>query len=452
MIRKRKRSRNQRINRKTGTHKALDRIVYKMKAITPQISEFSAVGINHWKADVALRECFSLSGEQKEAYLEDARVIGLRDVIIISTCNRTEIFARTTTPGILIELLVKHTGSTREQFDDSGFVFEGEEAVRHLVRVAVGLDAQILGDLQIIKQVKEAYEYTHVLGMADTVLHRLMQFVLRAHKRSRTETDLASGAATTAYAAVQFAKNRLSSLRDKNILLVGTGKIGKITCKNLISMGARKVVLLNRNRQRAENLGERFQLPVAGLEDLNTELARADLVIVATGADRPVIGRDQLSGLEGTDHRTVMLDLSVPRNIDPALDGHPNVELVNMDQLNDTTDEAYRRRERNIPKVEAIIDQEIANFKTWLSEQKVVPTIRALNEKLHDIRSREIEKFRSKLPDSSLEDVDHLTRRIVNKIMAHSIDHLKENHESPEEITRLVHSMFKLKSESDVGQ
>ncbi len=421
-----------------------------MKVTSPQINEFSAVGINHWKADVALRECFSLSSEQKKAYLEDARVIGLRDVIIISTCNRTEIFARTSTPGILIELLVKHTGGIREQFDEFGFVYEGDEAVRHLLRVAVGLDAQILGDLQIVKQVKEAYEYACSLGMVDAIMHRLMQFVLRTHKRSRTETDLASGAATTAYAAVQFARKRLSSFREKNILLVGTGKIGKITCKNLISMGARNVVLLNRNRQRAENLGERFQLPVAGLDELTAELARADLVIVATGADRPVIRREQLAELEATGRKVVMLDLSVPRNIDPALEGHPNVELVNMDQLNDTTDEAYRRRERNIPKVEAIIDQEIGNFKTWLSEQKVVPTIRALNDKLHDIRSREIEKFRSKIPDSSLEDVDHLTRRIVNKIMAHSIDHLKENHEAPEEVTRLVQSMFKLESEPDV--
>ncbi|MBP3193433.1 glutamyl-tRNA reductase [Natronogracilivirga saccharolytica] len=421
-----------------------------MNEITPQITEFSAIGINHWKADVALRERFSLSGEQKEAFLEDARVLGLRDVIIVSTCNRTEIFARNNTPGILVELLVKHSDGSREEFDQYGFLKEGEESVRHLLRVTVGLDAQILGDLQIVKQVKEAYEYTHSLGMADAMLHRLMQFVLRTHKRSRTETDLASGAATTAYAAVQFAQKRLKSLKDKNILLVGTGKIGKITCKNLISMGARNVTLLNRSRERAENLGDRFQLPVAGLEEINIEMGKADLVIVATGADKPVIGPEQLTDLEGTDKKVVMLDLSVPRNIDPAAEQHPNIELVNMDRLNDTTDEAYRRRERNIPKVEAIIDEEIANFRIWLSEQKVVPTIRALNDKLHDIRSREIEKFRAKLPDSSLGDVEHLTRRIVNKIMAHSIDHLKDNHEAPEEITRLVNSMFKLEPESDL--
>ncbi|MEX0681753.1 MAG: glutamyl-tRNA reductase [Balneolales bacterium] len=423
-----------------------------MKAVIPQINEFSVVGVNHWRADVALREGYSLSAEQKQAFLKDARIIGLRDVVIISTCNRTEIFAHTASPGILSELLIKHSNGQREEFDRFGFEYSGEQAVRHLLRVAVGLDAQILGDLQIIKQVKEAYEYAHSLGMVDAEMHRLMQFVMRTHKRSRTETDLAGGAATTAYAAVQFARKELKSLHRKNILLVGTGKIGKITCRNLISMGARNVTLLNRNRQRAENLGDQYQLPVTGLEDLPAELANADLVIVATGADRPVIRLEQLADLEGTDKKVVMLDLSVPRNIDPVLKSHPNVELVNMDQLNDTTDEAYRRREENVPKVEAIIDEELANFKVWLSEQKVVPTIRALNDKLHEIRHREVEKFRGRIPDSALEDVDHLTRRIVNKIMAHSIDHLKENHEAPEEITRVVHSMFKLEPESSVDR
>lgn len=423
-----------------------------MKAITPQIKEFSAVGINHWKADVALRERFSLSAEQKHAFLEDARIIGLRDVIIVSTCNRTEIFARTERPGILVELLEKYSFGLREEFDQYGFIFEGEDAVRHLLRVAVGLDAQILGDLQIIKQVKEAYEYTDSLGMVDAVMHRLMQFVFRTHKRSRTETDLASGAATTAYAAVQFARKKLRSIEQRNILLVGTGKIGKITCKNLISLGARNVVLLNRNRQRAKNLGDRFHLPVAGLENLGSEIAKADLVIVATGADRPVIGHKQLSELEHSDHTVVMLDLSVPRNIDPDLEKHPNVELINMDLLSDTTDEAFKRREKNIPRVEAIINEEINNFETWLSEQKVVPTIRALNDKLHDIRLREVEKFRSKIPFDAVDDVDHLTRRIVNKILAHSIDHLKENHEAPEELTRIVHSMFKLQPETDIDE
>ncbi len=420
-----------------------------MKARNLKINEFSAIGINHRKAEVALREHFCLSPEQKKAFLNDARAAGLRNLLIISTCYRTEIFAATSDPGILIEMLVKHSKGRREVFDRSGFVFRGEEAVRHLLRVAVGLEAQILGDLQIIKQVKEAYEYTRTMGMADGLLHRFMQFVLRTHKRSRTEADLAGGAATIAYAAVQFSRKRVPSFRKIHILLVGTGKIGKITCKNLISMGARNVTLINRDRRRAENLGDCFQLPVFGFESLNRELGRADLVIVATGADRPVIGPDQLSGLENTRKKVVMLDLSVPRNIDPVLEDHPNVELVNLDRLNDTTDEACKRRKKNIPRVESIIDEELDKFKVWLSEQKVVPTIRALNEKMHDIRRLEMEKFRTKIPETEYELVDDLTRRIVNKIMAHSIDHLKDHHDAPEEVTRLVHSMFKLEPEQN---
>lgn len=413
---------------------------------------FCAVGINHWKADVALRERFSLSEVQKKAFFEDARNRGLLNLLVISTCNRTELFAFDADPVLVVDLLVAHSAGTRDDFDRSGFVCRGEQAIRHLLRVAVGLDAQILGDLQIIKQVKQAYEYTCERGVVHAVMHRLMQFVLRAHKRSRTETGLASGAATTAYAAVQFARKELKSFRNKSILLVGTGKIGKITCKNLLSLGARNVTLLNRSRGRAELLGERFALPVADFNRLPEVLAEADLAIVATGADRPVIGREHLARLEKTARRLVMLDLSVPRNVDPEIEDHPNVKLVNMDHLNDTTDEAYRRREKNVPLVEAIIDEEIANFQTWLSEQKVVPTIRALGEKLHGIRNLEMDKFRNRIPETAHAEVDHLTRRIVNKIMAHSIDHLKEHHDDPGEVTKLVRSMFKLESESNLDR
>ncbi|MDI6400952.1 glutamyl-tRNA reductase [Balneolaceae bacterium ANBcel3] len=419
-----------------------------MNEVESQLNEFAAVGINHWKASVAIRERFSMSEGQKERFMDDARIIGLKDVILISTCNRTEIFGRTQTPGVLVELLLKHSDGDQEAFDDLGFMLSGALAVRHLLRVAVGLDAQILGDLQIIKQVKEAYDYAHSLGMVDGTMHRLMQFVLRTHKRSRTETDLASGAATTAYAAVQFARKKLGSFKDKHILLVGTGKIGKITCKNLLSLGASNVTLLNRSLKRAERLGSRFQLPVAGFESLSDHLKKADLVIVATGADFPIVGMKYWKDLEESNQKVVMLDLSVPRNIDPKFADHPLVELVNMDQLTETTEEACRRREENVPLVEAIIDEELANFRIWLSEQRVVPTIRALNDKLHDIRVRELERFKNRITEESQEQVEMLTRRIVNKIVAYSIDHLKEHHESPEEITKVVHSMFKLKPEA----
>lgn len=413
-----------------------------MKKNSTFINDFVAIGINHWKASVPVREKFSLTSEEKRPFLADARDCGLKDVIILSTCNRTEILARCENESMLIELLVKHTNGTLQDFQESGFVIKGEDAVRQFFRVSVGLDAQILGDLQIIKQVKEAYELAVEMNMVDSMLNRLMQFVFRAHKRSRSETDLASGAATTAYAAVKFARQRLGSLAGKNIVLVGTGKIGKVTCKNLIALGAREVTLINRNRERAESLGNRFDLPSDGLENIAEHIVDADLVIVATGAEKPVITKQHVHN-PGDNKRKVLLDLSVPRNIAPEVADIPGIELVNMDMLNDTTDEAYRKRKKNVPLVEAIIEEELLVYKKWLSEQKVVPTIVALNDKMEEIRKAEMARFQKRFGGEDTDEIERLTRRIINKIVAHPIDHLKENHETAN-LVDTVNSIFRL--------
>ncbi|MEX0684798.1 MAG: glutamyl-tRNA reductase [Balneolales bacterium] len=414
-----------------------------MKQEQISLEDFIAIGINHWKASVPIREKFSLTTEERRPFLSDAKDKGLTDVIILSTCNRTEILARCKNEEMLIDLLLKHTSGTREDFDRSGFVKKGEEAVKQLFRVSAGLDAQILGDLQIIKQVKEAYDLATEMKMVDSLLHRLMQFIFRAHKRSRNETDLATGAATTAYAAVKFAQQRLGSLSGKNIVLIGTGKIGKITCKNLISLGASKVTLVNRNLARAEALGDRFDLPTAKFEDIREIIEGSDLVIVATGAETPVITESHVRGMKGK--KKVLLDLSVPRNIDPMVGDLPDIELVNMDMLSDTTDKAYKKRQKNIPLVEAIIEEELDGYKKWLDEQKIVPTIIALNNKMEKIRYAEIKRFQKRYPSQDITEVEILTRRIINKIVAHPIDHLKGNQETPD-LADAIDSIFKLKS------
>lgn len=402
-----------------------------------------SVGINHWKAPVEVREKFSLSDQAREAFLDEAAGRGYADIIALSTCNRSELLFMCDDPGELIDLFLKYSNGSWQEFETYGFTLRGREAADHFFKVAVGLDAQILGDLQIIKQVKEAYEHAHKKNMIGGTLHRLVQSMFRAHKRSRNETDLASGAATTAYAAVQYARHHMQSLSDKKIVLVGTGKIGKVTCKNLMSHGARNVTLVNRSRNRAEKLGDRFELPSAGFEDLKDLILDADVVIVATGADSPIINDEVIpQNLNGK--QRIMLDLSVPRNIDPALDSHPSIEVVNMDMINETTDEAYRKREENIPKVEAIISEELDAFSEWLDEQHVVPTIKALDAKLEDIRQAELERYRNRTDQSDLDRVDELTRRITKKILAHSIDHIKQNREDPESATRVIEEMFKL--------
>lgn len=414
--------------------------------VQPKLKDFTVIGVNHWEATIPVREKFSLSDKQKELLVEGARREGINSVMAVSTCNRTELFALDATSQELIRLLTTYSNGSLDEFHRYGFEKCGKEAVEHLFNVAVGLDSQILGDLQIIKQVKEGYELASQLDAIDGPMHRLMQHVFRAHKRSRNETSLGQGAATTAYAAVQFASQTFGNLKDKSILLVGTGKIGKVTVKNLVSLGVRKLTLINRSRKRAEFVADKYDLNVADYDHLPEEIADADLVIVATGANRPVVSmKDMKPSIEKGTFK-VMLDLSVPRNIDPDIEQLEFVDLANMDWLSDVTDEAYRKREKNVPLVKEIIVEELADYELWLSEQKVVPTIKALTEKFDNIRQSEVERLRHKLHDEDLDKVENLTRRIVNKIAAHSIEHLREHHQE-EQVNEMIQNMFKLKAE-----
>ncbi|MCC5932633.1 MAG: glutamyl-tRNA reductase [Balneolales bacterium] len=411
------------------------------------LEKFTLIGINHRLADVRIREKFSLSWEEQSTMLEDAKTQGIGGMIIVSTCNRTEVFATTSDAELLSILFCKHAKGSLSEFKEYGFIRHGEHAVRHFYRVAVGLEAQILGDLQIIKQVKEGYRLSSDLGMADSVVHRLMQSVSRTHKRTRNETSLGMGAASTAYAAVQLAKRRMKKLTGKKVLLVGAGKIGKVTCKNLIAMGASDVTVINRNMTRAERLGMRFPVNVAPIKNIDIEIARADLIIVATGASHAVINHGHMELCDPEGGEKLMIDLSVPRNIADEVGVLPFVHLINMDMLSDTLDETFRERQSNIPFVEQIIEDEFEQWCTWLSELRVVPTIRAINTKFDQIRRQEIERFRHKLNEDAMLQVEHLTQRIINKIVAHSIEHLKENQGRTEEVTRIIQDMYKIGDE-----
>jgi glutamyl-tRNA reductase len=413
--------------------------------IDSNFESFTVIGINHWDAPVDLREKFSLGDQQSKSLLDGAKREGISSIFVVSTCNRTEIYARETTPHELVRLLTTYSNGSLDEFHKYGFEYEGERAVKHLFKVATGLDSQILGDLQIIKQVKEGYEQSAEYGMVDGPLHRLMQHVFRAHKRSRNETSLGNGAATVAYAAVKFANRTFDKLLNKNILLVGTGKIGKVTCKNLVNLGASKLTLINRTRDRAEFVADRYNLEVADMDQLSEQIADADLVIVATGATEPVITMQDMEASIKDPKFKVMLDLSVPRNIDPEVGNLHFVDVANMDMLSDVTDEAYRKREKEVPLVKQIIEEELTQFSLWLREQRVVPTIKALIEKLDTIRDEEMDFFRHKISSDDVDKVENLTRRIVNKIAAYSIEHLRDHHQS-DEVTKVVEDMFKLKA------
>ena len=418
------------------------------RMVHPTTKDFNLIGINHWDAPVEIREKFSLNTSKKKLFLDGAKREGINSIFIVSTCNRTEILANGATTKELIRLLTTYSNGNLDEFHKYGFEMDGSSAIEHLFKVATGLDSQILGDLQIVKQVKEGYELSASEGMISGEMHRLMQHVFRAHKRSRNETSLGQGAATVAYAAVQFASKTFENLHNKNILLVGTGKIGKVTCKNLINLGASKLTLINRTRDRAEFVAEKFNLEVADMKRLPEQIADADLVIVATGASEPIIRPEHMQPSMENPKFKVMLDLSVPRNIDPNVATLDFVDVANMDMLGDVTDEAYRKREEEIPLVKKIIDEELSDYRLWINEQRVVPTIKALTRKFELIREDELNFFRNKISNDDQEKIENLTRRIVNKIAAYSIEHLRDHHQS-EDVAKMVEDMFKLEPDKD---
>lgn len=416
----------------------------------PALRGFCIVGVNHWDAEIEVRERFSLTENQIKQLIEGALNEGINSLFVISTCNRTEIVAQNISAQELIRLLVTYSQATFDEFHAYGFEKKGHKAVKHLFKVAVGLDSQILGDLQIIKQVKEGYNLASKMGSVSGGLHRLMRHVFRAHKRSRSETSLGDGAATTAYAAVQFAKNSYTNLSDKNILLIGTGKVGKTTCKNLVNLGVKKVTLISRTRERAELVADCFDVEMAEIAALPEQIAQADLVMVATGSVKPIISLKEMQPAIDEGRYKIVMDLSVPRNVDPEVGTLNFVDLVNMDYLKDVTDAAYREREKNIPLVKEIIESELNDYEHWLHTQKVVPTIKALNQKFEDIREKEFAFFEHKISPKDREKVENLTRRIVNKIAAYSIEHMRDHHEA-EQITHMVNEMFELKAPANDG-
>lgn len=389
------------------------------------LTDFTAIGMNHWSAPVSIRERFSLNEARKQALYEEAKSLGINQLIIISTCNRTELFSYNAETSVLIELLIKYSFGTENEFEEHGFTSLGEDAVRHLFEVAIGLDAQILGDLQIIKQVKESYENAKTAQMVDSQFHRLMQIVFKSHKRVRKETDLGMGAASVASAAVQFAQHHFRNFSEKHVVLVGTGKMGKITCKNLINLGVKKITLVNRSTEKAERLAHLFDVEYASIDDLTQVLSTADLVIAATGAQKPVINFSHLSQIGTKGSKRFYIDLSVPRNIDEDVKHHPEIVLINMDDLQNSMDQTYAKRKASVPLANQIIRFELNEYLNWLSEQQLVPQITQLHQRLESIRFVELEKIRHQFDEKDWEKIERLTHRIIRKIANAQVEQIR---------------------------
>lgn len=402
---------------------------------------FYTIGLSYKKADAEIRGHFSLDEESKQRLLEQAKDEGIDGILVTSTCNRTEIYGFAQHPFQLIKLLCEHTHGTVEEFEKVAYVYKNKQAISHIFRVGTGLDSQILGDFEIISQLKSAFVRSKKIGVANAFLERLVNAVIQASKRIKNETEISSGATSVSFASVQYILNNIENVSEKNILLFGTGKIGRNTCENLVKHTRNNhITLINRTKDKAEKIAGKFNLIVKDYADLQAEIRNSDILIVATGAQNPTISKELIYPKK----ELLVLDLSIPKNVSDDVQDLDNVKLIHLDHLSQMTDETLERRKQFIPQAKAIIDEVENDFNQWLETRKFAPTIKALKKRLKMMKDAELDFQRRKISDFNDEQAEIVSSRIIQKIMKHFANHLKEDSETTDESLELIQKVFHL--------
>lgn len=351
------------------------------------LQNFCIAGINYKKTDASLRGQFAIAPAQYVRILAAAPGFSLRELFILSTCNRTEIYGFTDDVQHLINLLCSETTGSADTFRSLAYCKEGTAAVSHLFEVAAGLDSQILGDYEIIGQIKQSVKLARENGFIGSVLDRLIGSVLQSSKAIKNQTALSGGTVSVSFAAVQYIRDTVE-VTGKNILVLGTGKIGRTTCKNLVHyLGTRCITLINRSPEKAATLAAELGLRHAPYSDLEQAVAESDIILVATNAPEPAILASQLEG-RGT---KLIIDLSIPYNVEAAAQLLPNITLINVDGLSRLKDETLLKRKAEVPKAKAIIAGHTAEFNNWYEMRRHVPVLKAVKDKLHELHICQVE-------------------------------------------------------------
>ena len=398
------------------------------------------IGVSYKKADAHTRGRYSLSKENQIKLLKEAKEIGLEGIFILSTCNRTEITGFAEHPYQLIQLLCKYSDGNVEEFARISNVYKGNEAVNQLFRIGTGLESQILGDYEIVGQLKLAFKLAKKYQTINAHLERLINLVLQASKKVKNTTQLSSGTTSVSYAAVQYIIQNIPSYNSKNILVFGLGKMGKHTCKNLAEYTKNKAVcLINRTEEKAISfVKEHTSIRNSSIENLTQEIANSDILIVSTGSDTPTVTKEHLS----SDKEILILDLSMPENVDTSVSEFENVSLVNVDELSKITLETLSTRQKEVPKAEEIIEVHKEEFNDWLNNRKLVPAINALKESLEAIQKDEINFQKKKIKNFDENHAEILTNRFIQKITTQFVKHLKEEETSVNDSIQIMSKVF----------
>ena len=407
-----------------------------------KISTLRIIGVSYKNASATDRGKFGLDLTNSKKILEEAKKLGIKSIVINSTCNRVEIYANSHNYKVLIDLLCKHSKGSKKSFEKIGYTLKNKKAIEHIFRVGTGLDSQILGDFEIIAQMKKSFKLSKSYSLINPFFDRLFNSIMQASKRIKNETKLSTGATSVSFAAVRYILDNVENLKEKKILLYGAGKIGRNTCENLVKHTSNKqITLINRTEDKAKKVAGKFKLIVKNISEISKEIKRSDILIVATAAPQPTITKKQITG----SNNLIILDLSVPKNVEENLRNNPKIDLLDLDYLSNITDLNLNKRKKYIPEAETIINQVKNDFQDWVETRKYAPTVNALKTKLKEIQINKINILKKKSPDLNEESANEISDHLIQKITNQIANHLKDSKEFENEL-KSVRTIFQLDS------
>ena len=414
-------------------------------------------GLNHNTADIEVREKVAFNGSKlQEGLLELKNLPHVDEVVILSTCNRMELYAGvkdTEKASESIKIFISEFHNIdRSLLDKAIYVYDDVDAVRHIFRVASSLDSMVIGEPQILGQLKEAFEFALEKKTTGILLNKLMKKAISVAKRVRSETRIAENAVSISFAAVELAKKIFTDLSAKVFMLLGAGEMAELAAKHLMSNGVKEVIVANRRYERACELAKEFSGRPVALDNFLREMVHSDIVICSTGAPNYIVVKEQMQKVmkERKQRQVFIIDISVPRNIDPKINDLDNVYLYNIDDLQGIVDANMFERQKEAEKAERIIEEEIEPFFQWLSSLDSVPTIVALREKMEKIKNDEIEKLLNRLPDldeKQRKAIEYMASSIVNKLIHPPTIALKKDSEDRDLIVAIIKKLYDIDDE-----
>ena len=415
-------------------------------------AKFKALALTYKTAPLSVREQVSLNELKAKELLTFLRdFTPASDMLVVSTCNRTEIYY-VADQDLSKEILkgIDLVKSPEKGYEKHFGSYEGLEAVQHLFDVAIGLDAQVIGDLQISGQVKNAYQWSADENVAGPFLHRLMHTIFFANKRVVQETSFRDGAASLSYAAKELAEDLTQGIKNPKVLVVGVGEIGQDVCLNFVNSKFKDVTILNRTVEKAEKLAAKTGFKFSAIENLEEEVRKADVIISSVSGNEPLINRELLRNIPIHSHK-YFIDLSIPRSIEPAVEDVAGAIVYNLDDIQEKTNEAVEKRKASVPQVQAIINQAIVEFEDWSKEMIVSPTIQKLKNALEQIRKEELARYLKTANADEAAKLDEMSKSLMQKILKYPVLQLKAacKRGEAESLSEILHELFNLEQKPE---